>query len=262
MKRREFLKTGASLSSFMLVSANPLRVLSKFGEDDANHAEFAVGDQIPPEVFVQDKSLQRLSLQDICQAKADASVILLFIYGGGFVHKPERIGGIWCVDSFEDLYIIRYIKNKYAQDPVDFIPVACPPLYSSHYYGLKKRIFLDEPEESQEFQDSADAFVQKTEEVITNKFLPMPTYYDLRFRLLFNRSEEWRPGEGYGEIYDWQGKFRANEETQKYGTPTLWLINSEGVILEKPFWGNLYHSEPFEIRYTVKDVDKAVARNL
>jgi hypothetical protein len=65
-------------------------------------------------------------------------------------------------------------------------------------------------------------------------------------------------GDGYGSVYDWQGRFRASSDSQKYGTPTIWLLDRNGTVLAKPFYGNLYHERPFEIKYSDIDVDKAI----
>ncbi|MFQ5676599.1 MAG: hypothetical protein ACE5G1_11925, partial [bacterium] len=81
-----------------------------------------------------------------------------------------------------------------------------------------------------------------------------------RFRLLFNRRDDLQPGAGYGEVYDWQGKFRAPDETQKYGTPTIWLLDSKGTVLQQPFHGNIYQDQ--ELNYTVLEVDKAIQKHL
>ena len=97
-------------------------------------------------------------------------MVILTFYGGGAMENKERVGGLWCPDSFEDL----------------------------------------------------------------------------------------KPGEGYGPVHDWQGRFRVSADSQKYGTPTFWLLDKNGTVLAKPFYGNLYHEKPFEIKYSVIEVDKVI----
>ncbi|MFQ6115902.1 MAG: hypothetical protein ACE5NG_17720, partial [bacterium] len=162
--------------------------------------------------------------------------------------------------SFEDLHIMRFVQSKYNETDVKVVPVACPPVYSSHYYGFEKRVFLDEPDGSKKFTENVTAFIEKTEDVVRTGLVPAETYYDLRLRLLFNQRKDLQPHKNYGVIFNWQGKFRGPGEHQKYGTPTLWLLNSQGMVLEEPFWGNIYHQEPYSIRYTILDVDKAIQR--
>ncbi|MFQ5486380.1 MAG: hypothetical protein ACE5DO_13750, partial [Desulfobacterales bacterium] len=187
---------------------------------------------------------------------------LLYIFGGGSYKRKDRLGGIWCPDSFEDLHIIRFLHQKYPAAQVQIIPVACPPVYASQLYGFEKGVFLNEPENSNTYQESVKDFIESTEKIIQNKYLPVDTYYDHRFRLLFNGREDLKPANAYGTIYEWQGSFKSVTEDQKYGTPTAWLLNSKGVVLEPPFWGNLYHSRPYTIRYTISDIDTAIQAHL
>ncbi len=185
---------------------------------------------------------------------------MLYIYGGGAHRNRHRLGGIWCRDSFEDFYVLRYLHQKYDNSAVQIIPVAVPPVYASEFYGFERRVFLDEPADSEQFKESAVAFIESTEQAVVNEFIPVTTYYDIRNRLLFNQRNDLRPGEGYGKIYSWQGKFRSDQETQKYGTPTVWMLSPEGVVLEPPFWGNIYHGNP-HVRYTIPDIEQAIQKH-
>ncbi len=229
-------------------------------EDKAPHA-YAPGDRIAEAAFVQDRDLGSHVLRDLV-AETEAKVNVLYIYGGGAYKRKSQIGGIWCRDSFEDLYVLRFLHEKYHDSEVRLLPVACPPVYGSDYYGFRRRVFLDFADDAPAFTEAARAFVASTEEAVARGFVPVDTYYDFRNRLLFNRRADLRPGEAYGPIHAWQGRFRSDAETQKYGTPTLWLLDAQGRILEKPFHGNLYHAEPYEIRYTLVDVDRAIRKRL
>lgn len=259
MKRRKFLESGLSMGGFILLNKTPFKGFSLPQDEKCRNSEYTPGDQISSEAFVIDKDLKKHRLVDLCKA-SDAKVIFLYIFGGAVLEHSNRLGNIWCPDSFEDMHIMRFVQSKYKETEVKVIPVACPPVYSSQYYGFGARVFLDEPENSERLKESTTAFIEKTEEIVRGGLIPVETYYDLRFRLLFNRKENLQPGKDYGTIFSWQGKFRGPGEHQKYGTPTLWLLNVQGVILEQPFWGNIYHYRPHNIRYTILDVDKAIRR--
>ncbi|MFQ5652543.1 MAG: hypothetical protein ACE5IY_21635 [bacterium] len=263
MNRRHFLQAGLGLSSAVFLDALPTRLFSAAAERDAKKpTAYKPGDTISPDAFVVDRALNRKTIWSLCHDNDEAAVNMLYIFGGGALGRDDKLGGLWCGDSFEDLQIMRFVKDKYEFSGLQIIPVACAPVYSSQYYGLDERVFLDQPDDSDKFQRAARRFIESTEKLVEAGFIPVSPYYDLRLRLLFNTDEELKPGAGYGEIYAWQSKFRADDETQKYGVPTLWLLDSKGVILEKPFHGNVYHSDPFEINYTVVDVDRALQKYL
>jgi thiol-disulfide isomerase/thioredoxin len=249
------------MGSLTLLDNIPSQVLASTQDDKSHDSHYKPGRQISSEAFVTDKYQQKHRLIDLCKS-SDAKVVFLYIFGGAVLDRSNRLGNIWCPDSFEDMHTLRFVESKYKDNQVKVLPVACPPVYSSQYYGFGQRVFLDEPESSKKFNESTTAFVEKTEEIVQSGLIPTETYYDLRFRLLFNRRENLLPSKNYGTIFNWQGKFRALGEKQKYGTPTSWLLNSRGIILEEPFWGNIYHSEPYQIRYTILDVDKAIQRHL
>ncbi len=231
-------------------------------EHNSPAATLSPGEVIPAEAFVLDKNLESQSILALCSRDPKAKVILLYIYGGRVPKQDDRLGGIWCPDSFEDLHIARYLHLKYQPEQLRILPIACPPVYSSQHYGFEQRIFLDEPDDSKKFQEAVAAFIDNTEKLFVEGLIPVPSYYDIRHRLLFNRREDLKPGAGYGVINGWQGNFRGSGDSQRYGTPTIWLLDTNGRVLAEPFWGNYYHSDPFQIRYTVIDVDKAIEQNL
>jgi hypothetical protein len=255
------LKSGASVAGTLLLGQIPIPVVAAPKLNEGSQS-YKPGESISKEVFVHDKDLEEQHLVDLCSERPEVKLNVLYIYGGGANTRIDRLGGIWCPDSFEDSHALRFIHQKYDDSDVRILPVACPPVYSSRHYGLGRRVFLDEPDESAKLQESTKAFIESTETVIDSELIPVKTFYDLRLRLLFNRRDDLKPGEGYGDIYEWQGKFRGDGDTQKYGTPTVWLIDSKGKILTEPFWGNYYHSDPFKISYTIIDLDEAIQRYL
>jgi hypothetical protein len=260
------LKSSLGLGGAYFLNALPFNF--KFQEGGPPAASLSVGETAPAAAFVSDKNLNRHTILELCARQPQARVNLLYIYGGRVPKSEDRLGGIWCVDSFsdtdplrgEDLHIPRFLHLKYQPQQLRIIPIACPPVYSSQNYGFEARVFLDQPEDSKKFQESAAAFIELTEKLFVEGYLPVPSFYGLR--LLFNRREDLRPGEGYGAVYGWQGAFRGSGESQRYGTPTIWLLDSRGKVLAEPFFGNLYHSDPYEIRYTIVEVDRAIQQNL
>ena len=263
MNRRNFVKIGAAFGAVSLLQKHVQ--VGRAGPKEAEtvgNITYKIGERIATEAFVVDGNLRRRHVMDLVQQNTTAVVNVLYIFGGGALENEDRLGGIWCPDSFEDLQILRYVHRKYEFSEVQIIPVACAPVYSSEYYGLERRVFLDEPDESEKFQAAVESFVKSTGKAVDGGYIPLRPYLDLRFRLLFNSSKAWAPAKGYGEIADWQGRFRAEGETQRYGVPTIWMLDSEGVVLEGPFHGNVYHSEPYEINYTVLDIDQAIQKHL
>ncbi len=225
--------------------------------EDNDAFAYRIGDKISADIFVSEQNKEHRSLLKMC---GESSPILnvLYIFGGGALGREGKTGGIWCQDSFEDLYIIRYLKAKYEIEPIQIIPVACPPIYSTKYYGYAQDLLLNESDDSAKVVEAEDKFRQTRMQAFEDGIIPVKPYFDLRYRLMFNR--EYETGENYGEVYPWQGKFRADNEFQKYGVPTIWLLDADGKILEGPFSGNVYHSDPYQISYTVKDIDEAILK--
>jgi len=243
-----------AIGSTLIITAMPQKA---FSMKEENRDSYQPGDQIALDAYILDTELGHHKLIDLCQS-SKASVVMLYIYGGRAMNHSDRLGGIWCPDSFEDFHTLRFIHKKYDDSQVKIIPVACAPVYSSLYYGLQHRVFLDKPDDDKIFKESVKKFIESTEKAVKAGYVPLATYYDLRHRLLFNDKKDLQPGEAYGQIFSWQGKFRAEGETQKYGTPTIWLLNADGVVLSEPFHGNTYHSDPYQIGYTVLEVDRVI----
>jgi hypothetical protein len=217
------------------------------------------GDSISADVFVLDQDQNRHPLLSILSANDDSQVNLLFLFGGGDM-GGNRPGGIWCSDSFNDMHILRALTAKYRDQPVGFIPVACAPVYSTQYLDFPERVFLDFPDDSAEYQKAAEAFISSTQSAVEVGIIPMQPWYDLRLRTMMSRKPAQMPAEPAGEIYAWQGRFRAADETQNYGVPNFWVLDSAGVVLADSFRGNMYHphGSEMQIKYTLADVDAAI----
>jgi hypothetical protein len=236
-----------------------LFVLCASASIQAEPLHYAQGSVIAPEAVVSDSAGSVVSLRTLL-AQQDSKVNVLFVFGGGDLGFGMP-GHLWCPDSFEDTSILRTLVGKYAGKGVDFVAVASAPVYHSQVMKAPARVFLDEPADSDAFLAASKAFIESTQAARTDGILPLDPYFDLRFALMLNRSENQLPGAGYGELADWHGAFRAAHETQFYGVPGFWLVSDAGEILAEPFRGNVYHPHGAEvnINYTFSDIDAALS---
>ena len=255
MDRRDFLKTtaltGLVTGSHLVV---PRRAAARIEEGAGG---YGIGDQVDPDVFFLDSDLNRVTLGS--QVNEFTKIIYLTILGGAYAVKPaDKRGGLWCVDTVDDIPVHRALLYAYAEEGVTFVAVVAPPVYGSERYGYPDAVFLHEPADSAAYKKAVHDFVSKTEAMKEDGSLPFdPIFYDPRFRLLDNPNEGGHV-EAYGEVYPWQGKFKWHEDHQRYGTPVTWLLSRDLKVLGKPFYGNVYEETPLHINYTVRDVAKAL----
>jgi hypothetical protein len=219
---------------------------------------YGKGSLIAPQAVVADSKGSTVSLRSLL-ADSGSKVNVVFIFGGGDLGFGMP-GHLWCPDSFEDTHILRTLVGKYADKGVGFIAVAAAPVYHSQVMRAPARVFLDEPDDSEDFLKASKAFIDSTQASRAAGILPVEPWYDLRFALMLNRSPDLLPGKGYGALQPWQGAFRDPAETQYYGVPGFWLVSDGGEVLAEPFRGNVYHPHGSEvsIRYTFNDVDAAL----
>jgi hypothetical protein len=243
--------------------AHYLALIAVLGSSYSMAAEapqhYQQGSVIDTAVFVTDKTGSQVSLQSLF-AEQPGKVNVVFIFGGGDM-GAEMPGHLWCQDSFEDTHILRTLVGKYQGKEVGFVAVASAPVYHSGFLGAKERVFLDAASDAADFKEAQTKFVDSTLISHADGILPIEPYFDLRFRLMLNPSNELKPGAGFGEMQSWHGAFRSEQETQFYGVPSFWLIADDGTVLAEPFRGNLYHPHGADvsIHYTFKDVDAALA---
>jgi hypothetical protein len=264
MNRRHFTKTLLALGSGL---ATPAAAFASSGQKNnenlpSDRIDYQQGDRISSEIFVSDKSQNRHHLLSILESNSPNKVNVLFIFGGGAMGHNSP-GGIWCPDSFEDLHILRTLKDEYQDTEVGFVFVACAPVFHSKFLGFSDRLFLDQPDDSEEYKNAVRLFIETTQLALEKGIIPQQPYYDFRLRLMMDRTPGRSPTTD--TIHDWQGKFRDSDETQKYGVPNIWLLDNNGTILTPPFRGNMYHPVPgdnFQISYTVSDVDNAIRQQL
>jgi hypothetical protein len=219
---------------------------------------FTQGSVIPPEVFVSDQHGNQVALRTLLEAQP-GNINVLFIFGGGDMGAKQP-GHLWCADSFEDTHILRTLVGKYKGKPVGFVAIASAPVYHSGALGAKNRVFLDAPEDSEDFGQARQSFIASTQASVEAGILPIQPHFDLRLRLMLNPGGRVQPGPGYGARQAWFGAFRAADESQFYGVPSYWLIADDGTVLAAPFRGNVYHPHGGEMRinYTLTDVDAAL----
>ncbi len=249
-----FMKTTLSLINFLLFL--PLTFNNAVAADF--DAAIGKGDDISSSVFVTDKSGSQVQLQSLFQ-QAESGVNVLFIFGGGDMGAGMP-GHLWCQDSFEDTHILRTLYSKYQDQGVNFIPVAAAPVYHTQMLNHPAGVFFNQEPSSPNFQAAQKDFISSTLDSLDSGILPLEPYFDLGYRLMFNRTEELGPAPEYGEVFNWQGIFRAPDESQFYGVPSFWLVNNQGKILWAPFRGNIYHPHGTDvsINYTFSDIDDAL----
>ncbi|MEM7280307.1 MAG: hypothetical protein AAF438_01565 [Pseudomonadota bacterium] len=213
------------------------------------------GDQVHHLVYVHNKQGERVLLREL--VSDTDTITVLYLFGGGAMGVKNKTAGLWCTDSFEDSHILRTLYAKYKDKGVNFVAVAFPAVFHTQYMGYPQSVFLEEADNSDAFSNAVDAFVDSTYAAHEFGIIPIEPYYDLRFRLLSDRSDAYNQL----ELTPWDGAFRKTDESQTYGVPSFWILDSRGKILTKPFRGNIYHGLPetYSIAYTLQDVDEKMA---
>lgn len=243
MQRRGFL------SSLTLLGAS--RAWPTIEADDAKRC-YAPGDTVDPGVFLLDSERRELPLLDL--VRKDTRLVYLLIFGGA----EGKDADLWCGDSRSDLAIHVAMLEKYAAKGVRFVPVATPPVYAEARHGYQAGVFVGTPESSPAHGEAVLGFVARTEALRASGKLPFPEiFYDPRFRLLDNAGR-YPHVAAYGVVHGWQGRFKACGDTQRHGTPTLWLLGRDGRVLREPFYGNVYERREEKLRYREKDVAGAI----
>lgn len=229
----------------------------------ANSQEhYQLESRISAQIMVSDKTGKELSLQRLIEGSgAELSVVYIF-GGGGMGHeRAAKNGGLWCPDSYEDMHIVRSLHNHY-KGKIGIIPVAVPPVFHSELLGYEKGLFFTD-KATLDYQKALMSFVDSTQESFKQGTIPVQPFYDNDFNLLISQQQS-RLRNELMSTKKWHGAFRAKNETQHYGVPSLWLVDSTGKIIAEPFRGNVYrpHGGDITISYTLKDVVAAIEANL
>ncbi|MFQ5630886.1 MAG: hypothetical protein ACE5I1_19115, partial [bacterium] len=166
-------------------------------------------------------------------------------------------------DSFNDMPISTFNYRKYTSMGVKFIPIVCPPVYHERRFGYQNGVFLKSPATENDYRYAFQKFVEATQELQKSKIIPFEkVYYDPRFRLMFNFDEMKETSQYVEKTVLWLGKFKPCGDTQRYSTPTIWLLSPAGEVLHEPFFGNRYAEYRLQIKFTVREVDAAIAELL
>jgi hypothetical protein len=214
------------------------------------------GESVDPGTFFLDAAQNRVKLSEAI--KPGTKVVALVIFGGAYLNTTDKHRGIWCEDSLDEFANLKAASNASKEKGVQFIAVACPPVYSDKY-GFERNVFLDQPDDSPKYRRAVQDFIERTETLRKDRTIPFEVvYYDPRFRLLWN-TKEYVAKEAYGPVYPWQGKLKWHNDDQRYGTPCLWFLDSKGQVLREPLYGNNYSAVPPKILFTYWELQSGIA---
>lgn len=220
------------------------------------------GETIDKNIDVLDRDMHRHRLGELI--REDTQVVVLLIIGGATLETEDgapRRGDIWCPDTFDDFGVQRALVHQFKDKPVQFIPIAVPPVYNAEYFGYKD-VFLTRPDGDPELAEQTRRFIDATEKERSIGVIPFDdVFYDPKFRTAQNKDER-ELGSEFGTIYEWQGKLKWHMDPRTYGTPTIWLLDGQGHVLCDPFFGNDYDGDPPQVAYGYADVRKEIERNL
>lgn len=222
---------------------------------------YQVGEKIAEDVAIVHENGEPQRLLDL--VTTETKLIYLVLFGGPSLNPRHSEGGLWCEDSFNDMPISNFNYRKYAGQGVQFIPVVCPPVYHERRFGYEKGTFLQTPDDATKYKESFVEFVEATKKLQETRVIPFEkVYFDPRFRLMFNFNEVDDESEYIEKEVSWLGKFKPCGDSQRYSTPTIWLLSPEGEILREPFYGNRYAEDRLQILFTVREVDAAMTELL
>ncbi|MFT7525950.1 MAG: hypothetical protein ACI9LY_001091 [Arenicella sp.] len=245
-----FILSGRKLRLFIAV----LVLFSGLATAGPANKHYQQGSQIDVGVELIDVHGQAVGLLDFLK-RTGKDINVVYIFGGGAMGHEKSPGGIWCPDSFEDLHILRSLVSRYSPQ-VNFIPVGVPAVYHTKALGFSERALLDYSSDSVTYREAELAYIDSTQLAFNNGIIPVQPYFDPRFRLIMSTQTQVSLSDAYGAIPSWQGAFRAEDETQHYGVPHFWILDTSGKVLTQPFRGNVYHphGSTVNINYTLKDM--------
>lgn len=217
---------------------------------------YAIGSVINDRVTVYAADGTPQLLRSLLQAQA-APINVIFIFGGGGMghERTRNTGGLWCADSFEDLYILRSLRAVYGEQ-LGIFPIAIPAAHHMLRFGFDKDVFLHPDTDSSDYQNAVSAFINSTQAAVEAATIPVQPFYDTRYNLMISAEDL----SNRNTDQAWHGAFRAVDERQTYGVPSLWLVSRDGRILHEPFRGNDYHAHGGKVvvKYTLSEVISAV----
>ncbi len=213
---------------------------------------YDVLDVVDRDVTVEDEAGRSYRVLDL--PRAEDRVVVLFFFGGGEHEGEARRGGLWCEDSQDEMALVHHLSVRFGGQGVAFIPIACPPVLHEKQFGYEEGGFSRSAER---FEAQRQRFVAATQRAIATGVIPFETvYYDPTFELLGKVPS------GASGNSPAAGRFRARDEWQKYGTPTIWILSRDGRVLLPPFHGNNYELAERKLRYGDREVSRAIERAL
>jgi hypothetical protein len=208
-----------------------------------------VGEALPSDARVQDANGATRRILDL--VGPNDRVLVLCVYGGGSAKPGAGKAGLWCEDSLFEMANVRHAIARFADRPVRFVGIACPPIFHDEKFGYAAGSFAaDHPQHAA----SVARFVESTRAARDTGVLPFPElWFDPTLRLMQAvKTDAPRP-----LALDGTGALRAPDEVQTYGTPTLWILDRDGKVLAPPFCRNNWEKDR-ELRFTARELEDAI----
>lgn len=208
-----------------------------------------VGEALPSDANVHDADGNPRRILDL--VGPTDRVLVLCVYGGGSAKPGAGKAGLWCEDSLFEMANVRHAIARFADRPVRFVGIACPPIFHDEKFGYAAGSFAaDHPQHAA----SVARFVEATRAARDAGVLPFPElWFDPTLRLMQAvKTDAPRP-----LAPDGTGALRAPDEVQTYGTPTLWILDRDGGVLAPPFFCNNWEKDR-ELRFTARELEDAI----
>lgn len=208
-----------------------------------------VGESLPSDARVQGADGGARRILDL--VGPTDRVLVLCVYGGGSAKPGAGKAGLWCEDSFFEMANVRHAIARFAERPVRFVGIACPPIFHDEKFGYAAGSFVAE---HPAHAVTVARFVEATRAAQDAGVLPFADlWFDPTLRLMRAvKADAPRP-----LAQDGAGALRAPDEVQTYGTPTLWILDREGKVLAPPFLGNNWEKDR-ELRFTARELEDAI----
>jgi hypothetical protein len=205
-----------------------------------------VGQSLPPDASVVDAEQRPLRILDL--VRPDDRVLVVCSYGGATAKGGTGKAGLWCEDSFFEMAQVRHAMAVFAGEPVRFVGIACPPAFHEEKFGYAAGGFVaTHPGHAGE----VTRFIDATRAAHALGLLPFDALY------VDPTSHLMKKDAAAPLAQDGAGALRAPDETQAYGTPTLWIFDRGGKVLAPPFHGNNWEKNR-ELRFTARDIEDAI----
>ena len=202
------------------------------------------GDRIGPDVTAEAADGTRVSLAEMITARDGVRAVVLTILAGAEAVDEAKRGGFWCEDSFSEIAGLRHLRLTYGPRGVLFVGVLCPPVRHEALFGYDEGAFGRQPDDDPVYRRNRDRFVEASRKLVDRADLPFDVVlFDPRFEML-------------------DGRFKWFQDTQIYGTPTIWVLTPDMEVAGPPFFMNVYETEGRKLRYGPDDIAGLIDRVL